>query len=117
MQKPLAKNFNTNDGMHAAMRAWAAAQNKPAMQVTVLYSDSDDKFVEVFERAQKEITYKTPDGETYTQTVDSGKFINSFILGSPDEMGITELKKAFSVWAGANLMDGVAIVSIKWEKV
>lgn len=117
MQKPNPKDFHVNDGMHAAMRAWAATQAKPAMRVTALYSDSDDTFVEVFERAQKEISYKTPDGETYTQYVHSSKFVNSFILGSPEELGITELKKAFADWASLNLIDGVTIVSIKWEEV
>lgn len=119
MQKPNPKDFHVNDGMHAAMRAWAKSQNKPAMRVTVVYSDAsgpDDKFVEVFERAQKEVSYKCPDGETYTQSVDTSKFVNTFIRGIPDEVGITELKKALADWVKPS-QKGVTIVSIKWEKI
>lgn len=116
MIKPQAKNFHTNDGMHAAMREWANAQAKAALQVTILYDDSDDPFVDTFERVKKEVTYKTLDGEIYTVEVDTGKFINSYMLAADSELTAAELKKAFAEWARPTC-EGVSIASIKWEKV
>lgn len=116
MLKPQAKNFHTNDGMHAAMRDWANAQAKPEMQVTVIYDDSPDPFVDVFERVTKEVKYKTLDGEIYTVSVDTGKFVNSYMLAAEGELTASELKKAFAEWAHPTC-DGVSIASIKWEKV
>lgn len=118
MLKPQAKNFHTNDGMHAAMRDWANAQAKPEMEVVLIFSDrrdEDDVFRDSFKRVQKEVAYKTPDGETYTVGVDTAKFENTFMSGYPDELASTDFKKAFADWAGRNLNKGVSVVSIKWK--
>ena len=119
MKKPNRKDYNVTSQMHAAMNDWACLQDKHLMQVTVVFSDCsgpDDKFVEVFKRAKKDVSYKAPDGITYEVQVDTGKFVNTFINGLADEVGITELKKAFADWVKPS-QKGVSIVSIKWEKI
>ena len=74
MKKPVAKDYQTNDGMHAAMREWAKTQNKPTLRVQCQWTDSPDWYIDTFEPLTKEVEYKTPDGEVYTQTVDVAKY-------------------------------------------
>lgn len=115
MNKPNAKEFHTNDGMHSAMRLWAKCQSKFTLSVAVVFSDYPEQtYTDTFERAQVERTYKTLDGETYTVSIDSGKFKNTF-MAADDELTATELKAAFAEWVKP-LNPQVTIVSLKWKK-
>lgn len=115
--KPVAKNFNTNHGLHTAMNDWAIQQDKKRLHVSVRYSDSaTDLYIDSFDRARKEVKYKTLDGEVYTVDVDTSKIINTFLPGDY-EMSVKDFKEAFTAWASKNLTAGVTVVSIKWALV
>ena len=74
MKKPVTKDYQTNDGMHAAMREWAKTYNKPTLRVQCQWTDSDEWYSDTFEPCTKEVPYKAPDGETYYQAVDIAKY-------------------------------------------
>ena len=114
MIKPKAKDFNTNDGMHAAMRSWALSQNRPTLTVSVLWDDSPEPFVETFDRATKEVAYKTPDGEVYSVEVDTSKYVNCF-MEAAYELSVKELKEAFNVWIAPKPHTKAKILSCRWK--
>ena len=73
MKKPQAKDFNTNDGLHAAMREWAYSQDKPRVEIWFKY-EGDLSYYPLFVLypLQKEVTYRCKEGEIYTVPVDVG---------------------------------------------
>lgn len=112
--KPRASNYPIDDGMHAAMRQWAAAQARPTAHVEVAYSDSTDTFNESFDPATEEVEYKTRDGEVYTVSVDTGKYSALWLYDKP--MTYRELRQRMETWLRADLRAGVTVVSINWKR-
>lgn len=97
MHKPSAKNFFTNDGMHSAMREYARSKEKTSLSVYVTYADNSNGLLHVFSRAKRAEKYKTPDGETYHQDIDSARFEPDF-LPCENHVTIKELKKLIEAW-------------------
>lgn len=112
MKKPVAKDFNTDHGMHAAMQEWANSKSKKGLTVHVLFSDGPDVYIDNFVRGIKDVSYKTTDGKTYTVQVDMWQYVNTFMPG-PDLMTREELIEAFNKWIEP-INEDVEIVSIKW---
>lgn len=111
MKKPSPRDFFTNDGMHVAMRDYANYWRGSRLAVTVVFRDGSVYETE-FERAQVQVKYKTPDGDTYYQDVDSSKFINVY-LDAGYAVSAAKLKEAFKAWVS----EGEAVKSIKWKYV
>lgn len=107
MKKPNCKDYQTNCGMHAAMRDYARALDKAPLTVKVTFQD-DSVLSDTFAYATKEVAYKTPDGEKYWQAIDSSLVRNEFLPG--DDMKASDFKKAYLVWLDS------PIKSIKWGK-
>ena len=109
--KPKAKDFYTDQGLHSAMQQWASTQNKPSLCVEVQFSDGS-KYNDEFQRETKEVQYKTKDGEIYTVEVHTSKFEETWF--SDRSLTAKELKQGFVDWLyEVNNPDG--IVSIKWK--
>lgn len=108
MNKPKAKDYQTDDGMHTAMNDWACKQDKKILSVSVLFDDGS-VFNDTFPRSKKSVQYKLQDGEIYTVDIDSAKFVNSFMSGD-DELSSREFKEAFVKWVGR-------YKQIKWELI
>lgn len=115
MKKPNPKQFHTNGEMHSAMRKYAASKAKKELKASVLFDDGPEEFEVIFGRARKTVEYKTPDGETYGQDIDTRNYINPFLEG-PDEMSLNELKAAFEKWIKPADSD-VKILYIRWTYV
>ena len=113
MNKPKAKDFYVNDGMHCAMALWANTKNKKALTVAVEWSDSSEVFTDTFNRAKKEVSYRTPDGGVYEQEIDSTQFENTYLLGG-DSLSKAELKAAFLDWVQPK-DPGVSVVKVVWK--
>lgn len=81
MKIPNSKKYHTADAMHAAMREYANYCSKPSITACVEYSDGsiDDNF-HTFNPAKKTVSYKTPDRESYEQTVDKIKYCGDFLF-------------------------------------
>jgi len=95
MNKPNPRDYYTNDGMHAAMRTWAASNTRPALTVTVAFDDGST-LTDTFPRAKVGARYKTPDGETYEQGIDGSLICNTFMPG--DDMPPQQFKAAYIKW-------------------
>jgi len=114
MNKPNRKDYHTDSGLHAAMQVWANSQAKSTLSVSVTFDDSPEEvFRDTFERVQVEKEYKTLDGETYTVSVDSGKYKNTYMPGA-DEMSRVEIKAAFVAWVQPK-NPNVKILSLVWK--
>lgn len=84
MQKPQAKDFHTDDGLHAAMREYADYKSVPGvLHVTAVFKDGS-VFTDEIERATEEISYKTRDGEWYSVARDSQLF-RDWVYADGDE--------------------------------
>lgn len=94
MKKPQAKDFNTNDGLHAAMREWAYSRDKPRVEIWFKYSDSELYHpVFVLYPLQKEVTYRCKEGEIYTVMVDVGnKYSHRAIPLDLEGKGLKEIR-------------------------
>lgn len=107
MKKPNVKDYFGNGAMHAAMAQYARDLEKKDLKVVVIFEDGSE-FTDQFPYATKEVTYKTPDGETYSQSVSSSLIRNDFLPG--DDMRASDFKKAFINWLSE------PVKSIKWSK-
>ena len=112
--KPRASNYHTDDGMHAAMRQWAAAQARPDVTVECVYSDCGDLYIDTFEPATEEVEYRTRDGEVYTVSVDTGKYWALWLHDK--QMTYRELRQRMERWLHSDLDEGVTVVSITWKR-
>ena len=114
--KPKASQFLTADGIHNAMRQWAAAQKRPSLKVQVTYSDQRDEndvYTDTFQPATKEVFYRLADGhELYTQAVDTPLY-ECWLSDEP--INQRELKRRVEVWLG-DTPPGVSITKILWTK-
>ena len=73
--KPKAKDFYTNDGMHAAMKDYAEKKgHRGVLQVWAAFEYGPVKLFETCQRVEKPIQYKTRDGEVYEVMVATAKF-------------------------------------------
>ena len=73
--KPKAKDFYTNDGMHAAMKDYAEMKgHRGVLQVWAAFEYGQVKLFETCQRVEKPIQYKTRDGEVYEVMVATAKF-------------------------------------------
>jgi hypothetical protein len=111
MFKPNCRDHFTNEGMHTAMRQYAASKEKPQLSVFVTYADGSSGLLHTFERAKIQEKYKTPDGDFYYQDVDSGKFEPDF-LPCENPLSIKELKKLVMAW-----LESSKPVAIKYELI
>ena len=94
MKKPQAKDFNTNDGLHAAMREWAYSQDKPRVEIWFKY-EGDLSYYPLFVLypLQKEVTYRCKEGEIYTVLVDVGnKYTHRSIPLELEGKGLKEIR-------------------------
>lgn len=112
--KPHYRDYRTADGLHAAMRSWAAKQCRFDVELTAKFSDSEDLYVDTFARATKEVFYKTADGEIYGVNVETSKFVCWL---SDDPVTYGQLKKLVEPWLAQDLEPGVTLVSTKWKRV
>ena len=97
MNKPVTKNYFTNDGMHSAMREFARSKEKSSLSVFVEYPDDSSGLLHVFKRAKIVEKYKTPDGEIYHQDINSVKFEPDF-LPCENPVTIKELRQLIETW-------------------
>lgn len=113
---PKRSQFLTADGMHNAMRQWAAAKKRPALKVQVTYSDQRDEndvYTDTFQPATKEVFYRLPDDhELYTQAVDTPLY-DCWLSDEP--LRQRELKRRVEAWLAKDLVD-VTITKILWTK-
>lgn len=112
MNRPNPKDYATDDGMHAAMRSWAKAQQRHWLEVEVTFVDEDDAFTDVIQRAKQQAYYRTRDGELWDVYVDSPLFANTFLPG-PNALTEAELKSAFEVW----VRQDAPVAAITWKRV
>ena len=78
MKKPSAKDYATNDGMHAAMRQWAASKVRGDLRAVVTFADGSAGEFDT-PAAQLREWYRTPDGELYWQDYD-GELVYAFFV-------------------------------------
>jgi hypothetical protein len=109
MHKPQARDYHTNDGMHAAMRKWARTQMKKQLAVTVVFNDGSE-LTDLFERITRGEPYRTPDGELYEEPVDTALYWSQHLPG-PDELTQAQVKEAYAKWLGPG------VKSITWKLV
>lgn len=109
MKRPQPKDYQTNDGMHAAVRAWAATKARGDLRAVVTFADgSEGEFDSP--AAQLRAWYRTPDGELYWQDYDGSRVVNDFMPGA-GAMLPSEFKRAFAEWLGEPCK------SIRWTRV
>lgn len=94
MNKPQAKDYHTDTGLHAAMQSWARSKDRPSTVATITYADGSKLQFE-FQPATKEVPYKTRDKEVYHQTVDTAKYNADWLIcyamehQDPDSINVT----------------------------
>ena len=109
MKRPSTKDYATNDGMHAAMRQWAASKVRGDLRAVVTFADgSEGEFDSP--AAQLRAWYKTPDGELYWQDYDGPRVVNDFMPGA-GAMLPSEFKAAFTAWLDQ------PVKGIRWTRV
>ena len=110
--KPNRKEYFTDEGLHHAMESWARSQDKQSARAEVVFVDGSI-FTDTFHRAKRLVKYKTHDGLTYWQDVDSSMFSEPYF--SDNDVTLKELKTGFENWIKRNNpLD--SIISIKWSK-
>ena len=98
MNKPNRRTVPTDSGLHSMMKVYADSLRKPLLRAQAHYADGS-VFTDTFERAQKDISYKGHDGETYEQGIDTGKFCRrEYGLYGP--VTSASLKKWFKEFSG-----------------
>ncbi len=110
MKKPNAKEFHTDSGMHAAMRSWARTKDKRDLIAVVEFEDGSGPMENRFIRSKVDSLYKTRDGEVYSCSIDSSKFMNDFMPGA-DEMTQAEVKQAYDSY----IREGGGVKNISWK--
>lgn len=109
MNRPRAKDYATNDGMHAAMRQWAASKVRGDLRAVVTFADGSEGEFDT-PAAKLRAWYRTPDGELYCQDYDGPLVVNDFMPGA-GAMKLPEFKRAFAEWLGEPYK------SIRWTRV
>ena len=109
--KPSRKEYFTDDGLHHAMKSWAAHQAKRSVSVEVVFTDGSI-FTDTFHRAKRLVKYKARDGTNYWQEVDSNMFAEPYFCDN--DITMKELKTGFTEWIKRNNTPDV-IASIKWS--
>lgn len=96
--KPRARDFHTDQGLHAAMSRWAAQQGPATvLEVWVRFSDGSGGLFDTIERATKEVPYKTRDGEVYTVDVRTSKYISP-VFSDNEPATRKEIEKSIREW-------------------
>ena len=97
MLKPQYYNYHTNDGIHAAMKDYAASFNKSSLVALVKFKDGEE-LIEEFERATKEVFYRVYDKDEglYSINVHTSKYKAPFL--SAMDLTCKELKEGYVVW-------------------
>lgn len=97
MIKPQYHNYHTNDGIHAAMKDYAASFNKYSLIALVKFKDGEE-LIEEFERATKEVFYRVYDKEEglYSVEVHTSKYKEPFF--SAKDVTCKELKEGYVAW-------------------
>ena len=89
MKKPDRRDYFVDSGMHTAMRDYAKSLNKPALSLYLTHLNDAGEPVEtlfqVFERVERDVSYKCHDGETYEVGVHTGKFDPAFTATYQEE--------------------------------
>lgn len=96
-RRPQAKNYRTDDGLHAAMAEWAdEVSHSGVLKVTAEFGDGST-FTDTVQRAPREVSYRTRDGELYSVVFDTHRFVDEVYSGGI-HLTRREMEKRIRAW-------------------